>query len=599
MNLEKNINADNQSKDKKIFNNFLNRFYISSKVLIILTVLLIPVIISTSIWVKPKKYSILYDRLSNKDTGAIVSQLVQMNVPYKFNDTSGVLLVPKNKIHEIRFHLAKYGLPKGSGIGFELLDKAKFGISQFNEQINYQRALEGELARTIERLNTIKSARVHIALPKSSLFIREKKEPTASIILDLQPGQYLDRRQTNAILHFISSSISGLTPDHITILDQSGHLLNNLDFFNNEVNDMHIRYTEAVEKNYKKRIEDILSPIMGLNNIHAQVTAQIDFNNQEKTEEKYKPNFDSSNKAIRSHQSTHNIDFGSKNSDILIPDNSLRTSSNIPKSNVNDIKDLQVLNSSKIQNLNLKNNNRLDQKSYFFDNSKNYHDDIINYELDHTILHTKINIGGIKRLSTAVVVNFIKNEQGKSVPISIDLMKKIDDLTRQAIGYSKERGDTINIVNSLFLNNVDTSKISNLTKFNMDQYHLVSSKNIDNMYKKEDNIKQYFIWKNLIKSNFLLRISPFVILFLLFLILFQFIFFIKKISKYKSLYIKNINETQKIIAQQMSKKDKNHSVSTKNIIHGDDIKNASGDSFKNNSRIIEKIVREWMSDKKL
>ncbi|HXK00276.1 MAG TPA: flagellar basal-body MS-ring/collar protein FliF [Buchnera sp. (in: enterobacteria)] len=591
MNLQKNINTDNQLKDKKIFNNVLNRYYINSKVLIILIILLITVIISTSIWVKPKQYSVLYNRLSDKDIGSIVSQLIKMNIPYKFNDTSGVLLVPKNKINEIRFYLAKHGLPKGSGIGFELLDKEKFGISQFNEKINYQRALEGELARTIERLNVIKFARVHIAFPKFSLFVHEKKEPTASIILDLQPGQCLDRRQTNAILYFIASSVSGLTPDHITIVDQFGHLLNNLDFFNNEVNDMHIRYTEAIEKKYKKRIEDILSPILGLNNIRAQVTAQIDFNNQDKTEEKYKPNFDNSHKAIRSYQSTHNINSGSRNLDILIPDDSLHTSSNISKNNSNHVKDLQISDSSKLKDTYVKkNNNKLDKRSYFFDNAKSYHDDIINYELDHTILHTKINIGKIKRLSTAVVVNFIKNEQGKSIPISMDLIKNINSLTRQAVGYSKERGDTVNIVNSLFLNDIDMSKISNLTPFNIDQHYFKNDKNINNTYKKENNIKQYFMWQDLIKSNFLLRISPFIILLLLCFILLQFFIFIKKIRRYKSLYIKIMNEQKNIIAQQVGKK---------NITHDVNIKKTSNDLLKNNSHIIEKIVREWMSDKKL
>ncbi|CAL4042188.1 flagellar basal-body MS-ring/collar protein FliF [Buchnera aphidicola] len=601
MNFKENISINKKLKEKKTLNNFFNKFGMGSKILIILITLIITFIFLIPICIKSKKYSILYNQLSNKDGGNIISQLVKMNIPYRFNETSGVLLVPDDRIQEIRFNLAKHGLPKGSGIGFELLDKEKFGISQFNEQVNYQRALEGELARTIERLNLIKSARIHIALPKSSLFIREKKAPTASIILDLQPGQYLDRNQINAILHFISSSVSGLTPNHITIVDQSGNLLNNLDFIDHEINDIKIRYTEELEKRYKKRIEDILSPIMGLENIRAQVTAQIDFNNQERTEEKYKPNFDDSQQAIRSHQSTYNTDLDGKGSNILIASDSSKKLSNISEKNINNIKNIKESDNSKIADINLKNNGNTNKNSYDFKNFKNSHDDVINYELDHTILRTKVSIGEIKRLSTAVVVNFVKDNQGKSVPLSINLMKKIENLTRQVVGYSKVRGDTLHIVNSLFVNDSNFSKTSNKNMFHANSVHLVKKideKNINNSNNTEGITTLYFIWEKLIKSDLLLKFYPFTILFLFFLVLFQFIFLRKKNNQYKTLYIQYMNKKDNEKKVKINNSDKSYFEENINI-NNNGIRNTSDNLSKNNVDIIEKIVREWTSDKKL
>lgn len=602
MNFEKNVNKNDKSKEKKILDHFFYKLGIFSKILIIFIILIVIFFCATSIWVKSEKYSILYDRLSNRDRGAVVSQLLTMNVPYKFNENSGLLSVPRDKVEEIRFYLSEHGLPKGSGIGFELLDKEKFGMSQFNEQVNYQRALEGELARTIERLDLIKSARVHIALPKSSLFVHEKKEPTASIILDLQSGRYLDRRQINAILHFISSSVSGLTPNHVTIVDQSGNLLNNLDFVDNEVSDMKVRYSEELEKRYKKRIEDILAPVVGSENIHAQVTAQIDFNNQEKTEEKYKPNFDSSNQAIRSHQSTHNIDYTRKDSDISISNSPVHISPDLSESKINHIRSEKLLNSSKTQDMYLKNNSNGNKKFYLPENTKNYRDDIVNYELDHTILHTKVNIGEIKRLSTAVVVNFIKNKQGKYVPLPIDLMEKIDHLTRQAIGYSKKRGDTVNVVNSLFMNKSDISKISDKIKFNMNKCDLVEKidkKNIHDLNKKAEEIKFNLIWKKLTESNLLINFYPFIILFLCGIILLEFIFFKKKINQLKYLHVNFLDKRKQKVESKINKKDENFFSEINDVKNVNNVKKTTSNLSRNEAHIIEMIIKKWISDKKL
>lgn len=174
------------------------------------------------LWSRPSDYKVLYSRLSDRDGGAIIAAPQQMNVPYKFAEGGSALLVPSDKVAEARLRLASQGLPKGGLVGFELMDNQKFGTSQFAEQINYQRALEGELARSIESIAAVESARVHLALPTPSLFVRGQKTPSASIILTLQRGHSLDDGQVGAIVHLVSSSVPELSAKSVTVVDQGG-----------------------------------------------------------------------------------------------------------------------------------------------------------------------------------------------------------------------------------------------------------------------------------------------------------------------------------------------------------------------------------------
>ncbi|HMI77080.1 MAG TPA: flagellar basal-body MS-ring/collar protein FliF, partial [Buchnera sp. (in: enterobacteria)] len=479
MNVEVKKKIDIDFKEKTVLNQFLNKFNINLYTVLIITLFFIIMIFLNVLWSNSsKKYQILYDHLSNDDRKKIVSHLIHMNIPYRFNEHSGMLLVPENQVYDIRLQLSEQNLPKSSSIGFELLDQEKFGTSQFNEQINYQRALEGELSRTIERLKMITQARVHIALSKSSLFIREIKEPTASVVLQVQPNQSLDREQINAILHLIASSVSGLKTNHITIIDQYGRLLNSTNNLYNELNEVQFKYSESIEKHYKKHIEDILTPILGLNNVYAQVTAQIDFNNQEETEEKYEPNVDTLHQSIRSHQSNNKIVIDEKDIDHAVT-NILHHK----KNNFKNKSDITLLN---------RNNNNLQKKNklHVLTQSQKNHDDTVNYELDHTVLHTKMKIGRIKRLSAAVVVNFIKNSQGDFFPMTKIQINQIKELTCHAIGYSKNRGDSVKVVNYLFVKDT-TEKIF---------HKIVIDKKVENNINKapilHSSIERFFIWFN-------------------------------------------------------------------------------------------------------
>ncbi|AGB77696.1 flagellar basal-body M-ring protein/flagellar hook-basal body protein FliF [Enterobacteriaceae bacterium strain FGI 57] len=401
----------------------------------------VAIVVALVLWAKSPDYRTLFSNLSDQDGGAIVSQLTQMNVPYRFADNGGAIEVPADKVHELRLRLAQAGLPKGGAVGFELLDQEKFGISQFSEQVNYQRALEGELSRTIETLGPVKSARVHLAMPKPSLFVREQKSPSASVTVNLEPGRALDEGQISAVVHLVSSSVAGLPPGNVTLVDQSGHLLTQSNTNAHDLNDAQLKYAADVESRVQRRIEAILGPIVGNSNVHAQVTAQIDFDNKEQTEEQYRPNGDASQAVLRSRQVNESEQIGSpypggvpgalSNSPAPAPSAPITT----PPAN----------NTSRTTSTQSSGGPRNTQRN-----------ETSNYEVDRTIRHTKRNVGDIQRLSVAVVVNYRALADGKTQALSAEQMKQIDDLTREAMGFSSQRGDTLNVVNSPFTQSEET-----------------------------------------------------------------------------------------------------------------------------------------------
>jgi flagellar M-ring protein FliF len=401
------------------------------------------------LWAKAPDYRTLYSNLSDQDGGAIVTQLTQMNIPYRFADNGGALEVPADKVHELRLRLAQQGLPKGGAVGFELLDQEKFGISQFSEQVNYQRALEGELARTIETLGPLKSARVHLAMPKPSLFVREQKAPSASVTVNLEPGRALDEGQINAVVHLVSSAVAGLPPGNVTLVDQSGHLLTQSNTSGRDLNDAQLKYANDVESRVQRRIESILGPIVGNTNVHAQVTAQIDFANKEQTEEQYRPNGETAQAVMRSRQVNETEQIGGQN-----PGGVPGALSNQPApANTAPI-------TAPAQNQQGQQNNQQQQTTSTAANSgprNSSRNETTNYEVDRTIRHTKQNVGDVQRLSVAVVVNYKTLPDGKPLPLTAEQMKQIEDLTREAMGYSEKRGDTLNVVNSPFSATDDTA----------------------------------------------------------------------------------------------------------------------------------------------
>jgi flagellar M-ring protein FliF len=428
---------------------WLNRLRANPKIpLMVAAAAAVAIVVAMVLWAKSPDYRTLYSNLSDQDGGAIVTQLTQMNIPYRFSENGGAIEVPADKVHELRLRLAQQGLPKGGAVGFELLDQEKFGISQFSEQVNYQRALEGELARTIETLGPVKTARVHLAMPKPSLFVREQKSPSASITVNLAPGRAMDDGQITAIVHLVSSAVAGLPPGNVTVVDQSGRLLTQSNTAGRDLNDAQLKYAADVESRVQRRIESILAPIVGNGNVHAQVTAQIDFANKEQTEEQYQPNGDASQAVLRSRQTNESEQIGGS-----YPGGVPGALSNQPApANAAPIT-TPPANQQNGQQNGQQNQNGQQTASSATSNAvprNTTRNETANYEVDRTIRHTKMNVGDIERLSVAVVVNYRTLADGKTEALSADQLKQIEDLTREAMGYTEKRGDTLNVVNSPF-----------------------------------------------------------------------------------------------------------------------------------------------------
>ncbi|BEO66699.1 flagellar M-ring protein [Serratia marcescens] len=406
----------------------------------------IAIVVALLLWVKSPDYRVLYSNLNDRDGGAIVTQLTQMNIPYRFAENGAALLIPAEKVHETRLRLAQQGLPKGGAVGFELLDQEKFGISQFSEQINYQRALEGELSRTIESLGPVQNARVHLALPKPSLFVREQKSPSASVTLTLQPGRALDDGQINAIVYMVSSSVAGLPPGNVTVVDQAGRLLTQSDGTGRDLNASQLKYANEVENGFQRRIEAILAPVVGSANVRAQVTAQIDFATREQTDEQYQPNQQPDKAAIRSQQTSLSEQIGGPQ--VGGVPGALSNQPSAPAT-----APIETAKPAAGNNANATAQNAATTRSAAASGvpQNTRRDTTTNYELDRTIRHTQHKAGTVQRLSVAVVVNYLDTgKDGKPQPMGKEQLAQIEALVREAMGYSSSRGDTLNVVNTPF-----------------------------------------------------------------------------------------------------------------------------------------------------
>ncbi|CAB3694293.1 Flagellar M-ring protein [Paraburkholderia phenoliruptrix] len=405
--------------------------------LIFAVAVLVAVVAGLFLWSRAPDYKVLYSNLSDRDGGAIITALQQANIPYKFSDAGGAILVPAEQVHEMRLRLASQGLPKSGSVGFELMDNQKFGISQFAEQINYQRALEGELERTIESISSVKSARVHLAIPKPSVFVRDKEAPSASVLVNLFPGRALDEGQVLAITHMVSSAVPEMPVKGVTILDQDGNLLTQPST-GGGLDASQLKYRQQIERNTQQRIDAILAPLFGAGNAHSQVSADIDFSRSEQTSENYSPNGNPQQAAIRSQQSSTATEMSQggasgvpgalsnqppqpASAPINAPNGA---SSSVTTTPVSDRKDMTT-----------------------------------NYELDKTVRHLEQPMGGIRRLSVAVVVNYLRVVDGKGhatmQPVSADKLAQVNQLVKDAMGFDAQRGDSVNVVNSPFTAELD------------------------------------------------------------------------------------------------------------------------------------------------
>ena len=402
-------------------------------------------------WGQSSDYRVLYTNLSDRDGGAIISSLQQMNVPFKFAEGGGALLVPAAQVHEMRLRLAGQGLPKGGLVGFELMETQKLGTSQFQEQVNYQRALEGELARSIQALSSVQTARVHLAISKPSVFVREQQKPSASVMLNLHPGRTLDATQVSAIVHLVSSSIPDLPVKNVNIIDQSGNLLTTKVGAELGLAPGQLKYLHEVEQSFVKRIESIITPISGLGNVLAQVTADMDFTQSENVAETYTPN-QATPSAMRSQQLSESGGGAGGAAASGVPG----ALSNQPPGNATaPITAAPATGAAGAPGqAGPAAAASAAQANQAAAAAASRRDSTINYEVDKTIRHTRQPVGTIKRLSVAVVVNHRKqaDAEGKvtTKPLETAEIEQINALVKEVMGYNKERGDSLNVTNSAF-----------------------------------------------------------------------------------------------------------------------------------------------------
>lgn len=385
-------------------------------------------------WGQQPDYKVLFSNFSDRDGGAIVAELEKMGIPYKYAEGGGAVLVPAANVHDARLKLASQGLPKGGNVGFELMENQRLGSSQFIEQINFQRAMEGELARSIESVSAVQAARVHLAMPKDSVFVTEQKMPTASVLLNLHPGRTLDPQQVSAIVHLVASSVPELSPKNVTLVDQNGNLLSDAGKpLANGLDPTQMKYVQDLQQSVARRIESILTPIVGAENVRAEATADVDFSRSEQAVESYKPNQTPDAMAIRSQQSSESANGGGAAGGVP---GALSNQPPAPATApVNAPAQAAAAPAGAAPVATRK-------------------DSTVNYEIDKTIQYVQQGGGGLKRLSVAVVVNHRKSvaKDGKVSykPLAAAEMTQINNLVKEAMGYNQARGDTLNVVNSPF-----------------------------------------------------------------------------------------------------------------------------------------------------
>ncbi|AUT47748.1 flagellar basal-body MS-ring/collar protein FliF [Achromobacter sp. AONIH1] len=406
----------------------------------------VALIVAAVMWTSEPKYKVLFSNLEDRDGGAIVTALGQMNVPYRYNENGTALLVPADRVYDARLQLASQGLPRGGSVGFELMDNARFGASQFAEQINYQRGLEGELARSIESMHTVQHARVHLAMPRQSLFVRERQAPTASVLLNLYPGRSLSDAQVSAISWLVASSVPELTAENVSVVDQNGRLLSAPLGEGRGMDADQLRFVREMEQRTVERILTILNPLVGPGNVHAQASAEMDFARREETSEVYRPNQEPGQGAIRSQQTSDATQRG------IGPAQGVPGAlSNQPPGNAQaPITNPQQPPARPGQTPQQQGAQQQTGAQAASGSLNERRDATTNYEVDRTISHVKQPVGALKRLSVAVVVNYIRDKDGDLKPLPPEELNKLTNLVREAMGYSEGRGDSLNLVNSQF-----------------------------------------------------------------------------------------------------------------------------------------------------
>jgi flagellar M-ring protein FliF len=388
--------------------------------------------VTAAFWLRAPTYSLLYSNISDREAGEIVEFLSNSEIPHELDRKSGAVLVAADKLHEARMKLASQGLPRGTGVGMEMMDgDSGFSTSQFMENARYHHAIETELARTIGSLRPVQYARVHLAEPKSTVFLRQKKQPSASVFLSLFPGRHLEESQVRSIVNLVASSVPELESGQVTVVDQQGRLLSSpSDSPEFEREARQFEQTRRLESTYVSRIHELLSPMLGPNRVRATVTADLDFTVREETRELFDPD----NAIVRSEEVSENRQTGAG----LLSGGIPGALSNQPPT---EAADEQARDSAE---------NAKTSKAPLNESSKRTR----NFEIDRTLSHTQEPTGKITRLSVGVIVDDkrVIDAEGETIsePLSTTELEEITNLVKGAVGFDESRGDTVSISNASF-----------------------------------------------------------------------------------------------------------------------------------------------------
>lgn len=399
-------------------------------------------------------YKVLFSNISDGDGAAIIAALQQMNVPYQLLEGGGAIMVPQHTVYETRLKLAGQGLPKGGNVGFELLENQKFGTSQFVERVNYLRGLEGELARSISSLGQVKSARVHLAVPKQTAFVREQERPAASVVVKLHPGRMLDPAQVAAISRLVSSAVPGMQVQDVAILDADGGVVSPNPMRQAGLDASQIKYTAELEAALTRRLAVILEPLAGKDGFRAEVTVDMDFDERERTSEVYGKNSPPNAQSIRSQQTVESTPGRGGTGGIP---GSLTNQPQQPAEApiVNEVAAPPLTpntaaNTAPNATRSLRAPGEVETGVAVSDSGPARNERTVNYEVDRAIERLKSSKGSVRRISAAVILDHKPNGGAAKTPFTPQEIAQITSLVRDAIGYQQVRGDAVSVVNLPF-----------------------------------------------------------------------------------------------------------------------------------------------------
>ena len=390
------------------------------------------------LWSNQPTFAVLYSGLAAEDAGAVIGKLKEQKIPYQVTGPDTVL-VPENRVYELRLQLASQGLPQGGTVGFELFDRNNMGMTDFVQKLNYRRALEGELARTVGQLSEVQQARVHLMIPEKTLFTDKKEASSASVVLKLYGGRSLSDGQVQGIVHLVASSVEGLNLQHVTVVDTHGNILSKVAdaSYGSQLSNFQTDYQRNLEKQMEERVQSMLERAVGSGKVVARVSAVLDFKQVETTEEK----FDPESQVVRSEQRSQENTSGGTTLGGGIPG----VLSNVPGARAENPQSAAEKGTS---------------------SQSKRTNEVINYDISKSVSRIVEPVGTVKQLSVAVLIDgaYAATAEGgkeavqKYIPRSEEEMKKYDDIVKKAVGYNAERGDQVEVVNIPFETNIPSNE---------------------------------------------------------------------------------------------------------------------------------------------